>query len=150
MKILCFQARILVLFCLIFTAAKSAVGSELRDSVVKVFVTSNSIDFYRPWQTKGNKHSTGSGCILDGNRILTNAHVVDDHTFIQVRKNSDPKKYTAKLVAIGHDSDLALLSVDDPEFFKGTHPLNLGKLPKLQDTVSVIGYPIGGDKISIT
>lgn len=127
-----------------------ALAQNPGDSVVKVFVTSNSMDYYQPWQSHGMKPSTGSGCIIKGNKILTNAHVVADQTFIQVKKNNDSKKYTAKVEAVGHDCDLALLTVDDPEFFKGTTQLSLGALPNLQDQVTVVGFPQGGDKISIT
>lgn len=123
---------------------------SLTGAVVKVFVTSNAMDYYRPWQSKGIKPSVGSGAIIKGNRILTNAHVVSNHTFIQVKKDSNPKKYTAKVIAIGHDCDLALLEVDDPHFFDDVVPLEFGELPKQQDNVIVIGYPQGGDKISIT
>lgn len=127
-----------------------AYANGMRDSVVKIFVTSNSMDYYRPWQSQGSTANSGSGCIISGNRIVTNAHVVTDATFIQVRKESNPKKYTARIEAIGHDSDLAILTVDDPEFFKGIEPLEFGELPQLQDAVAVIGFPVGGDKLSIT
>ena len=123
---------------------------NLRDSVVKIFVTSNQMDFYRPWQSRGSFSATGSGCVLKGQKILTNAHVVADSTFIQVRKESDPTKYTAKVEAIGHDCDLAILTVADPQFFEGILPLEFGELPQLQDTVVVLGFPQGGDKLSIT
>lgn len=123
---------------------------SLMNAVVKIFVTTNRMDYYRPWQSKGIKASGGSGAIIEGNRILTNAHVVSDQTFIQVKKDADPKKYTARLVAIGHDCDLALLEVEDPSFFENTTPLEFGELPKLQDSVTVMGYPLGGGKISIT
>jgi len=123
---------------------------SLTNAVVKIFVTTNRMDYYRPWQSKGIMASGGSGAIIEGNRILTNAHVVSDQTFIQVKKNADPKKYTARLVAIGHDCDLALLKVEDPHFFDNITPLEFGGLPKLQDSVTVMGYPMGGGKISIT
>jgi S1-C subfamily serine protease len=124
--------------------------TSLTDTVVKVFVTSNEMDYYRPWQSQGIKASVGSGAIIKGNRILTNAHVVSDHTFIQVKKDADPKKYTAQVEAVGYDCDLALLKVEDFHFFDGITPVEFGGLPKLQDSVTVIGYPQGGDKISIT
>jgi S1-C subfamily serine protease len=124
--------------------------ASLTETVVKVFVTANRMDYYRPWQSEGIVAGTGSGVIIKGQRILTNAHVVSDHTFIQVKKDVDSKNYTAKVVAIGHDCDLALLEVDEPEFFEGITPLEFGELPKQQDSVAVIGYPEGGGKISIT
>ncbi len=122
----------------------------IRDAVVKVFVTKNSMDYYQPWQSEGSNAMSGSGAIISGNRILTNAHVVSDHTFIQVRKETNPKRYTAKVQAIGYDCDLAILSVDDPTFFEGITPLEFGELPNLRDKVIVIGFPLGGDKLSIT
>jgi len=125
-------------------------AGELTSAVVKVFVTSNPSDFYRPWQSEGTDSGTGSGAIITGNRILTNAHVISDQTFIQVKKNKDAKKYTARLLSVQHECDLALLTVDDPDFFKDTTALELGELPMLQDTVSVFGFPTGGDKLSIT
>ncbi len=134
----------------LFSTVSPAHANNLGASVVKVFVTSNRMDYFRPWQSVGNESASGSGCIIAGNRILTNAHVVDSATFIQVRKESDARKYTAKIEAIGHDADLALLSVNDPEFFKGTTPAEMGPLPFLQDSVVVVGFPEGGDKVSIT
>ncbi|HBG60459.1 MAG: hypothetical protein A2Y03_04180 [Omnitrophica WOR_2 bacterium GWF2_38_59] len=127
-----------------------AIASDQSDSVVKIFVTANRMDYYQPWQSEGTYTASGSGCILKGNKILTNAHVIADNTFIQVKKNSDPKKYTAKVEHIGYDCDLAVLVVKDPKFFDDTTFLELGELPELQESVSVLGYPQGGDKMSIT
>ncbi|EMS45662.1 Protease Do-like 9 [Triticum urartu] len=45
---------------------------------------------------------------------------------------------------------VAMLTVDDDEFWKGVLPLEFGLLPALQDAVTVVGYPIGGDTISVT
>jgi len=150
MKIrLCWIIPLSVLFS-VMAVFSTACAAGVSDAVVKVFVTANPVDYAKPWQTLGSQASTGSGCIISGNRILTNAHVVADHTFIQVRKQSSPQKFTARVLAIGHDCDLALLTVDDPEFFSDLQPLDIGELPALQDSVLVIGFPLGGDKLSIT
>ncbi|MCB9771726.1 MAG: trypsin-like peptidase domain-containing protein [Candidatus Omnitrophica bacterium] len=145
----CIILLALTVFCLTDSFSASAELSP-RDSVVKIFVTSSRMDYFRPWQAIGNQAASGSGCIISGNRIITNAHVIDSATFIQVRKESDPRKYTAKIESVANDSDLAILSVNDPEFFKNTVPAQFGELPFLQDSVIVIGFPEGGDKISIT
>ena len=129
----------------------SAVAADFKtDSVVKIFATRNTIDYKNPWQSKGVQEISGSGCIIQGNRVLTNAHVVNQNTFIQVRRESSQKKYIAKVETVGNDCDLAILRVEDPEFFNGVSPLEIGELPNLQDTVTVIGFPMGGDKLSIT
>jgi hypothetical protein len=52
---------------------------------------------------------------------------------------------------VGHDCDLATLSVDDPAFFRGTQPVRFAdELPELGDEVTVIGYPTGGARLSMT
>ena len=145
----------LIIFGFIFFLAKillsSAAAADFKtDSVVKIFATRNTIDYKNPWQSRGVQEITGSGCIIQGNRILTNAHVVNQNTFIQVRRESSQKKYIAKVETVGNDCDLAILQVEDPEFFNGVLPLEIGELPNLQDTVTVIGFPMGGDKLSIT
>lgn len=138
------------LLCAVVMTAVPAYCAQPVESVVKIFVTTNRMDFYRPWQSHGISSSSGSGAIISGNRILTNAHVVKDQTFVQVKKHGDPRKYTAHVQAIGNDCDLALLKVDNESFFEGTKALAFGGLPELQDTVTVLGYPRGGEKLSIT
>ncbi|MBU4334644.1 MAG: trypsin-like peptidase domain-containing protein, partial [Candidatus Omnitrophica bacterium] len=148
----CFSKKIFsltFLIILILPVSRSK-AEDLTTSVVKVFVTANRMDYYQPWQSEGTYTASGSGCIIEGNKILTNAHVIADNTFIQVKKNADPKKYTAKVEYIGHDCDLAVLTVKDLKFFNDTTVLELGELPDLQESVSVLGYPQGGDKLSIT
>ena len=44
----------------------------------------------------------------------------------------------------------AMLTVNDDEFWDGVSPVEFGSLPVLQDAVTVVGYPIGGDTISVT
>jgi len=67
-----------------------------------------------------------------------------------VQRQGDPTKYPAKVIAAGHECDLALLEVEDPNFMKDVTPLAIGNMPSLRDKVAAYGYPIGGDKLSIT
>ncbi|KAJ6726795.1 DO-LIKE 15 PROTEIN-RELATED [Salix purpurea] len=92
----------------------------------------------------------GSGFVIHGKKILTNAHVVADHTFVLVRKHGSPTKYRAEVQAVGHECDLAILVVENEEFWKGMNFLELGDIPFLQEAVAVVGYPQGGDNISVT
>ncbi|CAH2065599.1 unnamed protein product, partial [Thlaspi arvense] len=88
--------------------------------------------------------------VISRNKILTNAHVVSDHTFVQVRKHGSPTKYKAKVEAVGHDCDLAILVINSKKFWEDMKPLDLGNVPSLYENVFVVGYPRGGDNISIT
>jgi S1-C subfamily serine protease len=114
---------------------------------------SDAPDYDQPWQTRGATSSSGSGAIVEtrrGMRVLTNAHCVENHVFVEVRRYGNAKRYTAKVQLIGHECDLALLDIEDPDFFHNTEPIELGPLPELSDRVSVCGYPVGGERLSIT
>jgi len=124
--------------------------AKTQDSIVKVFTASVTYDYDSPWQVSTIENSTGSGCIISEQQILTNAHVVSNATFIKVQLYGHPTKYTATVKAISHEADLALLVVEDSDFFDGTVPLELGPLPKLLDSVVVYGFPEGGDGLSLT
>lgn len=131
-------------------AANTDEDERIKDAVVKIIVVSHVVDKKEPWNSSIQR-SSGSGFIIKGNRILTNAHVIANATFIEVKKQAETKRYEAKTVAVSHDADLAILELKEknPDFFK-TQPLALGTLPKLQKKVSAYGYPTGGSGLSIT
>lgn len=118
--------------------------------VVRVFATAQYPDYDCPWQAQSPSRSTGSGVVIDGGRILTGAHVVANATFLQVQKLSTPDKVVAHVEAVCHDCDLALLRVENPVFLSDMPPAEIGELPELRDKVSVVGFPVGGEEISIT
>lgn len=121
-------------------------------SVVKVLTVSDSPDYELPWQMHGAQHSSGSGAIVRterGLRVLTNAHVVMNQVFVEVRRFGESQKYAAEVEGVSHECDLALLKLKD-EFFRDAEPVTFGVLPELGDHVTVCGYPIGGDRLSLT
>lgn len=125
--------------------------SRERQSVVKIYVTTQQEDFAQPWQSRPPASGNGSGFIIKGRRIMTNAHVVSDARFIEVQREGDTRKYPASVRFIGHDCDLAVIEVKDDAFFTGTTPLAFGDtMPGLNDTVLVLGYPMGGERLSLT
>lgn len=123
---------------------------DARHAIVKIYTSYTSPDYYTPWNIDGPSRRTGSGCVISGKRILTNAHVVSNETFIQVRRSGDAKKYRARVLFVSHLVDLALLSVDDDNFFEGVQALAFDGLPETQSEVTVLGFPSGGDMLSTT
>lgn len=120
---------------------------------MKVLAVSDEPDYEQPWQTRGPQGVTGSGAIVRtrrGLRVLTNGHVIANQVYVEVSRHGRAEKYPATVEGAGHECDLALLSVADPSFFQGVRPLALGRLPSLSSGVSVLGYPIGGERLSIT
>jgi S1-C subfamily serine protease len=125
-------------------------GDPLRRSVVKIFTVIHKPSHYQPWSFEHQRPSGGSGLVLEGNRILTNAHVVAHAVYVQVLKTGDTRKVTARVELIDHDRELATLRVDEEGFFDDTTPVRFGDLPIRQDTVAVYGFPIGGNELSVT
>lgn len=151
--------RLQILFSALFFSAFPSYAVEdlpvetlpdVRDSIVKIYTVQNQPDYYNPWSMQGMRSATGSGSIIEGKKILTNAHVVSDETFIQVRRYGEFRRYQAQVVRVSHDADLAVLRVEDESFFEDAVPLSLGELPDSQDEVLVYGFPMGGDTLSIT
>jgi S1-C subfamily serine protease len=124
------------------------------DSVVKIHATHSEPDYTMPWQRQHQTTSTSSGFAIFvdkiGFRIMTNAHSVEYGSIIQVQRRGDEHKYQAQVDSIANECDLALLKVESDEFWYGLKELEFGELPILQDEVEVLGFPTGGDALSIT
>ncbi|KAK4366569.1 hypothetical protein RND71_014449 [Anisodus tanguticus] len=131
-------------------AAAAAKAAPSMDAVLKVFCVHTEPNFSLPWQRKRQYSSSSSGFIIGGRRVLTNAHSVEHHTQVKLKKRGSDTKYLATVLSIGTECDIAMLTVNDDEFWEGVSPLEFGDLPALQDAVTVVGYPIGGDTISVT
>jgi S1-C subfamily serine protease len=145
----------LVIALLVLLKSLSAQSAEseleaIQDSVIKIYTTQAAPDYFTPWRLLTPRQSSGSGSVIAGNRILTNAHVVANASYVQAQKHNDPKRYLARVVFVSHDADLALITVDEEGFFNDLEPLALGELPEPQREVSVFGYPMGGKSLSIT
>ncbi|MCP4369871.1 MAG: trypsin-like peptidase domain-containing protein, partial [Deltaproteobacteria bacterium] len=133
-----------------YAQAQTQTPAEIRKAIVKVYAVYNEHNYYDPWQMRGQRTGNGSGCIIDGQKIMTNAHVVANQTFIQVKRAGQAKKYVAKVEVVAHECDLAILTVADDDFFADTEPIGIGELAEVRDKVAVYGFPIGGDELAIT
>jgi S1-C subfamily serine protease len=128
-----------------------AAPGVVENSVVKIFSTIRAPDVSRPWAKSSPNDATGSGVVVEGRRILTNAHVVLYASQVQVQANQSGDKVSATVVAIAPGIDLALLKLDDESFFDKHPPLSrLATLPDVKDAVMAYGYPTGGSNLSIT
>jgi S1-C subfamily serine protease len=131
--------------------AASVAAAQVGDAVVKIFSTARGPDPFRPWSKAAPQEFTGTGVVIEGNRILTNAHVVSYATQVQVQARQGGDKISASVVAIAPGIDLAVLKLDDESFF-ATHkaPPRANILPEIKDAVFAYGYPTGGTSLSTT
>ena len=142
--------KLLIIINLLICMTIFSEDVAVKKALVKVYTSHQLFDYLSPWQYGQSANSTATGFIIDGERIITNAHAVLNSKFLQVRKEGDSKKYKAVVKFTSEEYDLALVEIEDKSFFKGTVPLKLGTLPEIQEKLTVYGYPLGGDKLSTT
>ena len=140
---------LLALFALLANAVFAA-PSDVYRSVLRIEVATQVPDYQTPWNSGRFGGGIGTGFIIGKNRILTNAHVVSNARRALITVHGSPVKYPAKVEHIAHDCDLALLSVENFKDFESFPTFAFGDVPSLESEVRVIGYPIGGDRISVT
>ncbi|MBL9150897.1 MAG: trypsin-like peptidase domain-containing protein [Verrucomicrobiales bacterium] len=135
--------------------AEQADVSQIEfEAIIRVEVDTKQPNFRVPWNIGGMGNGVGTGFLVGKNQFLTNAHVVSNNRLIYIKKVNDPKPYKARVLHVAHDCDLALLEVESTDEFESgfgkVKPLPIGGIPKLNTTVTAIGYPIGGERISVT
>ena len=126
---------------------------DLRNSVVKIHATSKLPSVFQPWRKHPPREGSGTGVIIDGNRILTNAHVVAYATQVYIQPYQSADRIEAKVVAYAPGVDLALIELPEDEqgFFKDRPALAFDdELPAIRGDVSAYGYPVGGEDLSVT
>ena len=145
--------RSLIALSLFASTIAEAEPDVRRDSVVKIHTSQTKPDPFRPWTTRQpqSMRHMGTGFVIDGDRLITNAHVAEFADEILIESDNLPRKVTAHVEHIAYDVDLAILRVDEPGFFD-LHPAVTfaTALPDDQAAVTVIGYPIGGEVMSTT
>ncbi len=97
---------------------EAELSPALSDNCVKVYASITEPDYSSPWSMMPSTDVSGSGFVITGRRVLTNAHVVEAATFVAVRRSGDAQRYVATVVSISWECDLAVLVVEDPAFFK--------------------------------
>jgi len=130
---------------------------NIEKGVVQIFSDRTIVDYSHPWAFSHKERSTGSGFIIElhdflepTKYILTNSHCVSDSSYTTVKKQGVSQAFKAKIEAIGYEVDLAILSVENPDFWKDISVLQIGGLPNKLSNVHVYGFPLGGHNISIT
>jgi len=132
------------------TAAPVPAAGPVAESVVHLQVYRSRADWSLPWRMHPVDSAMGSGFLIEGGRVITNAHVVADAREILVRRPDQANPYVATVAAVGNDCDLALLQVADPAFATGLKPLALGEVPRSGSRVLTYGFPLGGQDVSST
>ncbi len=83
--------RIIIVICLAMpsagpSSAQEAGPGNLEKSVVMIRSVSQDFDYLMPWKQKQMSQGIGSGFVIEGNRILTNAHNVSNCKYLEIKK----------------------------------------------------------------
>lgn len=103
----------------------TAFPGMLLSNSIRIIVTSQMYNQDYPWQKMNVKKQTVSGTVIEGNRILMSSYSLKDHVNVEVSRYEGEKKYQAKIIAKDYNNGLAIIKVDNKEFFKGIKPVTL-------------------------
>lgn len=146
----CLGVLLLALSLAALQAAEVPNVERIMRSVVRIQATTMQPDLTVPWNPGRIGRGNGSGFVIEGNRVMTNAHVVSNARFLGLQRPDSPNTFPATVAFVAHDCDLAVLEVEDKSFFEGLAPLRFGDVPRLDSAVVTVGYPVGGQRVSVT
>src|SRR5262245_11246151 len=99
--------KTLLLCTLLLGSAPAAVAGP-EDSVVKILATICYPNPLKPWEKGTAVEVLGTGTVIEGNRILTNSHLVLYATEVNIQGRREGDRVEAKVEALAKDMDLAV------------------------------------------
>lgn len=129
-----FIVSILALFTLVACADVQQTIIKKKEGIVAIL------------SEKDGGGGVGTGFFIDENVIVTNNHVVEDTTKIEVAMETSSKTYPAEIVYKDKLSDVAVIRIKDWETFKKENKyilLTMTTKYDLLDEVYAVGHPWG-------
>jgi hypothetical protein len=105
-------------------------GKPRQLSLVRVNVTGQPYDYFRPWQKKAPFSKRGLGAVLPAGRVLVTADLVANQNYVELERAESGEKTAANVDVIDYEANLALLEPTERRFLDGLAPLEIA-----QDTV---------------
>ncbi|HZA38559.1 MAG TPA: PDZ domain-containing protein [Candidatus Baltobacteraceae bacterium] len=94
-------------------------------ALVRVNVTGQSYDYFRPWQKKAPFSKRALGAVLSKGRVLVTADLVANQNFVELERAETGEKTAAKVQVIDYEANLALLEPTEKTFLDGITPLEI-------------------------
>lgn len=105
-------------------------------SVVRVNITCQAWDYLRPWGKKSPISRRAVGAVISGNRVLVTGEFVANADYVEFETPEGGQKAPARVEAVDHEANIAILTTDDTNFLKPFPPLEL-TTASVGDTLSV-------------
>jgi S1-C subfamily serine protease len=106
-------------------AIPSAVGKQKQLALVRVNVTGQSYDYFRPWQKKAPFSKRALGAVLSKGRVLVTADLVTNQNYVELERAESGEKTAANVQVIDYEANLALLEPAEKTFLDGITPLEI-------------------------
>src|SRR5438270_2454032 len=94
-------------------------------SLVRVNVTGQPYDYFRPWQKKAPLSKRALGAVLSKGRVLVTADLVANQNYVELERAESGEKTAANVEVIDYEANLALLEPADKNFLSGITPLDI-------------------------
>jgi len=100
-------------------------GKQKPLSLVRVNVTGQPYDYFRPWQKKAPQSKRALGAVLSKGRVLVTADLVANQNYVELERAESGEKSAANVQVIDYESNLALLEPAEKNFLDGIAPLEI-------------------------
>jgi S1-C subfamily serine protease len=94
-------------------------------SLVRVNVTGQPYDYFRPWQKKAPVSKRALGAVLSKGRVLVTADLVANQNYVELERAESGDKTAANVQVIDYEANLALLEPTEKSFLDGIAPLDI-------------------------
>src|SRR5947208_11019326 len=94
-------------------------------ALVRVNVTGQGYDYFRPWQKKAPFSKRALGAILPNGRVLVTADMVANQNYVELERAESGEKTAANVEVIDYEANLALLEPTEKAFLDGIIPLDI-------------------------
>jgi len=106
-------------------ALPAPAGAQKQLSLVRVNVTGQPYDYFRPWQKKAPFSKRALGAVLPQGRVLVTADLVANENYVELERAESGEKIAAKVKVVDYEANLALLEPIEKKFLDGLSPLEL-------------------------
>jgi hypothetical protein len=122
----------------------TALNGNLRSGIVRVVVNGQEWNWKTPWAKQPPWTRPVTGLVVSGQRILCASTAFGNHLLVEVQKLGEDTQIPGRVVLVDPEGPLALVEVDDPDFWEDLEPLPLAdQLPREGD-VSILRWRESG------
>src|SRR5437588_11601356 len=106
-------------------AVPTPLSKQKQLALVRVNVTGQSYDYFRPWQKKAPFSKRALGAVLSKGRVLVTADLVGNQNYVELERAESGEKTAANVQVIDYEANLQLLEPTEKAFLDGITPLEI-------------------------